>query len=247
MARKKKTDTGVSGAPAWMSTYGDMVTLLLCFFVLLYAFSSLDTAKFISMAESFQRAFNVLPGGAQPTIGPGLGGGDMLPSIPGNADEPVDSDQREEARQVLALVQQAVKAERLENDIRVAITERGVVVSFAEQFLFGEGSARIRPEALRILYKIGQILETIPNKIDVEGHTDSNQPLNSIYGDNWGLSSARAASVTSYLNNELKISANRLKASGLASSAPQVPNDSEGHMILNRRVELVILSLHAIH
>jgi chemotaxis protein MotB len=247
MARKKKVESGASGAPAWMSTYGDMVTLLLCFFVLLYAFSSLDTQKFISMAESFQRAFNVQPGGGQPVAGPSLGGDNMMPSVPGEVDEPTDSDQTERARQVLALVQEAIKAENLEDEVKVSVAERGVVVSFSEQFLFSEGSARIHPEALRILYKIGQIIETIPNKVDVEGHTDSNQPLNSIYGDNWGLSSARAASVTSYLNNELGIDAARLKAVGLASISPQVPNDTEQHMILNRRVELVILSLHEIH
>ena len=226
MARKKKVESGVSGAPAWMSTYGDMVTLLLCFFVLLYAFSSLDTQKFIAVSESIQRALNVLPGGGQPVVGPSSEGNSMLPSIPGEADEPTDSDQTERSRQVLALVQEAIRTEDLEDEIKVAITERGVVVSFSEQFLFSEGSARIRPEARRILYKIGQILDTIPNKIDVEGHTDSNQPLNSIYGDNWGLSSARAASVTSYLNSELGIHAGRLKAVGLASFSPQVPNDT---------------------
>lgn len=242
MARKKKQAEGGGGA-AWMNTYADMVTLLLCFFVLLYSFSSLDTQKFVALSESLQNAFNIQPGGRTATTAPSIEDGSLGEGA-GDADRKTESEQRENSNKVLALVQEAIKTERLEDEIKVEVTERGVAISLSEQLLFNEGSARIHPEAMRILYKIGEILKLVPNQVAVEGHTDSAQPINSIYGDNWGLSSARAASVVSYLNESIKVPEDRLRAVGLSSRSPVIPNDTEEHMRLNRRVDIIVLSLH---
>jgi chemotaxis protein MotB len=246
MARKKKSGGGGGpGAPLWMSTYGDMVTLLLCFFVLLYAFSTLDVQKFTAVAESLQQAFNIMPGGPSTSSRQSIDDG-ALGEGAGDAERPTTSDQTNNSRQVLALVQEAIKTESLEDEITVEVTERGVVVSFSEELLFGEGSARLHPDATRILYKIGSIIKALPNEVSLEGSTDSDVLQNSIYGDNWGLSAARAAVVTSYLDSVLQIPANRLKAVGLGPSAPKVPNDTDEHKALNRRVDMVIMSLHSI-
>ncbi|MDR1944396.1 MAG: OmpA family protein [Synergistaceae bacterium] len=247
MARKKKSGGGGGpGAPLWMSTYGDMVTLLLCFFVLLYAFSTLDVQKFTALTESLQNAFNIQPGGRTDSKSLGLDGG-MTRQGAGDAPKATASDQVENSRQVLALMQETIKNEHLEDEITIEVTERGVVISFSEQFLFDEGSARIHPDALRILFKIGNVVKSLPNMVSLEGNTDSARLQDSIYGDNWGLSAARAAVVASYLNNSLGIPANRLKAVGLGPSSPLVPNDSAEHMAINRRVDMVILSQHSIH
>jgi chemotaxis protein MotB len=247
MARKKKSGGGGGpGAPLWMSTYGDMVTLLLCFFVLLYAFSTLDVQKFTAMAESLQQAFNIMPGGPVASSPVRIEEGALREGA-GDAQRETQSDQVNNSNQVLALMQEAIKKENLGDEIRVVIDERGVVVSFSEQLLFDEGSARIRPTAVRLLYKIGSIIRSLPNDVELEGRTDSAVLQDSIYVDNWGLSAARAAAVTSYLNRELGISVNRLKAVGLGPSRPVSPNDTEEHMALNRRVDMVILSLHSIH
>ncbi|MDR3332144.1 MAG: OmpA family protein [Synergistaceae bacterium] len=243
MARKKKSSGGGGpGAPLWMATYGDMVTLVLCFFVLLYSFSTIDATKFKSMAESMSNAFNVVTGGAAPST-------DSNEVI--RIDEPSqretvpsDSSQTENSNKILALVQEAIKADNLGDEIHVELNERGIQVSISEQLLFQEGSAKLQPTAQRVLYKIGNVLTPLPNEIAVEGHTDSGVPENSIYGDNWGLSSARAASVTSYLNEPVGVPASRLRAVGYAASAPIVPNRSEREMRLNRRVDIMVLSLH---
>jgi chemotaxis protein MotB len=246
MARKKKQATAGPGAPLWLATYGDMVTLVLCFFVLLYAFSTLDTQKFTAMAESLQQAFNVLPGGPSTTSIRSLDDG-ALGEGAGDAARPTASDQTYNANRVLALVQEAIKQENLGDDIIVGMDERGIVISFSEQLLFAEGSARLRPVSLRMLYKIGMVINSLPNEVELEGHTDSAVLENSIYVDNWGLSAARAASVVSYLNREIGISDKRLKAVGLGSAMPKSPNDTEEHMALNRRVDMVILSQHSKH
>lgn len=228
-----------------MATFSDMMTLLLCFFVLLFSFSTLDVKKFEALAVSLQNAFSIQPGGGTSSQTPGVQDGSLLEGF-GDTRHRTDSTQTEISHKVIALVQEAIKNEELDDEINVVVDERGVVVSLSEQLLFSEGSARIHPEALRILYKIGGVLASLPNEISVEGHTDSARPLNSIYGDNWGLSSARASAVVSYLDETLDIPDDRLRAVGLGSTAPLVPNDSEEHMRLNRRIDIVILSRHSV-
>ena len=246
MARKKKSGGGSGpGAPLWMATYGDMVTLVLCFFVLLYSMSTIDAKKFEEMAESMQKAFNISPGGPSSVDSQAVFEGGALPH-PGDSSRPSDSNQVYTSAQVLALVQNALNDDQDRDQVTISITDRGVVVSLSEQLLYDEGSAVIRPEALRLLYKIGGILARLPNTISVEGHTDSAIPERSIYIDNWGLSAARAARVTSYLNDQMAVPQGRIRAVGFGAAAPLVPNNSEENMRLNRRVDIVILSLHAV-
>ena len=245
MARKKKTESGGGGAPAWMATYGDMVTLVLCFFVLLYSFSSLDAKKFEEVAASLQNAFNIQTGGTTTSDVKAIMDG-SLREYQGNANRPTDSDQMYNSNRVLALVQKALKDELNGEEVSVSVNDRGVVIALSEQMLFEEGSAKLHPESLRILYKIGSVVEKLPNDVSVEGHTDSGIPVRSIYIDNWGLSSARAARVTAYLDETAGIPQNRLRAVGMGASAPLVPNISEENMKLNRRVDIVILSVHPV-
>lgn len=245
MARKKRGGGGGGGEAGWLNTYADMVTLLLCFFVLLFAFSSLDAKKFDELAASLQSAFNIQPGGMTPETAPSVSAGALLDGQ-GDTRVVTSSNQTEISHQVLAMIQQAIKEMDLESEIETWVDERGIVVSISEQVLFGEGSARLYPEARRILYKIGSILDKLPNTLAIEGHTDPNRPINSIYGDNWGLSSARAAEVTSYLNETLGITAKRLKAVGLSSTSPKIPNDSPANMRLNRRVDIIVESEHSV-
>ena len=245
MARKKKQQDGGGGCPAWMATYGDMITLVLVFFVLLFSMSSIDARKFEELAESMQKAFNIQPGGPSATERQAIFEGGPMDSA-GDTPRPTDSDQVYTSAQVLALVQSALEDEQDRNQVTVTVTERGVVISLSEQMLFDEGSARLRPEALRVIYKIGGILNQLPHDISVEGHTDSAIPERSMYIDNWGLSAARASRVTAYLNEQMRVSQGRLRAVGFGAAAPLVPNNSEANMRLNRRVDVVILSMHSV-
>lgn len=245
MARRKKGGGGGGGEGSWLNTYADMVTLLLCFFVLLFAFSSLDTQKFDALAASLQTAFNIQPGGLTPDNAPNIEAGRMLDGA-GDTRVVTTSNLTQVSHQVLSMIQQAIKEMNLESEIETWVDERGIIVSISEQLLFDEGSAKIHPEARRILYKIGSILQVLPNRLDIEGHTDPNLPVNSIYIDNWGLSSARAARVTGYLADTVGISPTRMKAVGLSSTMPKIPNDSPSNMRLNRRVDIIIESQHSV-
>lgn len=241
MARKKKQQEAPPGAPLFMATYGDMVTLLLCFFVLLYSFSTLDVKKFEMMAASFQMAFNVQSGG-QTNASPVSVQDGSLSQGQGEVAAQSTGQGAQISQQVLAMVREAIKSEHLEDEIQIVVNERGVSISMSEQLLFDESSAVLHPEAARILYKIGEILKDMPNHISVEGHTDNTQPTGTLFRNNWDLAAARAAVVTAYLNESIGISESRLQAVGMGSSSPVVPNDSSEHRGLNRRVDLVILS-----
>lgn len=241
MARKKKEASGSAGAPLFMATYGDMVTLLLTFFVFLYSFSSIDVQKFKKMMFSFQGALGVLPGGKTIQEDSGVYQG-YVGQDAGDAEKRTEQFKQGVAQQLQALAEK----EGLHKEITVKVNERGVTVSLSEQFLFAPGGADLSPLSRRVLFKIGQILKTFPNQLAVEGHTDNAPLQGGLYKDNWGLSAGRAAVVASYLAGTVGLSPNRLEAVGYGSAKPIVPNDTPEHRALNRRVDLVLLTQHSL-
>jgi chemotaxis protein MotB len=237
MARKKKDPGGPAGAPLFMATYGDMVTLLLTFFVFLYSFSTIDAQKFQKMMFSFQAALGVLPGGQTTQEEQGVWRGNFGVDA-GDANKQTQAFKKGVAERLQALA----KAEGLSDQITVKIDQRGVTVSLSEQFLYAPGAADPSPEARRVLYKIGQVFKEFSNPLAVEGHTDNSPLEGGVYRDNWGLSSARAALIASYLSGRVGIDPRRLQAVGYGSYRPLVPNDTPGHRAINRRVDLVLLT-----
>jgi chemotaxis protein MotB len=237
MARKEKTPPSAPGAPLYMATYGDMVTLVLCFFVLLFAMSSVDAQKFQKAILSLQGSLGVLKGGTTVEVAtePNVSGEDGKAA--GEAPRYVSNTQH-----VAYTINNYLRSEALDKSIQVTITQRGVSVSISDQFLFDSGSAMLKPDGRRVLYKIATLVRDEVPAISIEGHTDAVPLQGGIYRDNWGLSSARAAVVASYLEAEAGVSPQKLQAVGFASYRPMVPNDSPEHRMLNRRVDIVFLS-----
>ncbi|MDR2137761.1 MAG: flagellar motor protein MotB [Synergistaceae bacterium] len=237
MARKQKAPASAPGAPLFMATYGDMVTLILCFFVLLFSMSSVDVQKFKQALLSLQGTFGILKGG--PTL-------EEIQEPNENRDEdmnPGSSAQREmDTRHVAYTIDSYLRSEGLEKSIQMTISQRGVTVSISDQFLFDSGSAELKVEGQRVLYKIATLVRDVVPAISVEGHTDAVPLRGGRYRDNWGLSSARAAVVASYLEASAGVSPHKLQAVGYGSYRPVVPNDYDEHRALNRRVDLVFLS-----
>jgi len=238
MARKRrKIDEGVKGN--WLTTYGDMVTLLLTFFVFLFSFSSIDVQKFQKMIYSFQGAIGVLPGGKSMQEAENVFAGLRGLSAGQSAQETHD---------ILATLQKLdifLREEGLRQDISARVDERGVVISFTEQLLFEPGSAELQPGAKRLLSKVGEVLKELPNQLSVEGHTDNVPLRGGPYKDNWGLSSVRAAVVASFFSEVVGIDPRRLQAVGYGYFRPLVPNDTDDHRRLNRRVDVVVLSRYS--
>ena len=243
MARRKKGPPKSTAAtcPLFMATWGDMVSLLLCFFVLLFAMSSIDTQKAQQIILSLRGSLGVMRGGTTMER--------IERPNPPDANQGRDPGPSSEVRQldtqhVAHTINAFLRAEGLDRSIRVTVNQRGVQVSVSDQFLFDSGSAILRPGGQRVLYRIAQIIRDQVPAIAVEGHTDSVPLRGGIYRDNWGLSAMRAAVVASYLQESGRIEPIKLQAVGFGPTRPMMPNDTPEHRALNRRVDLVLLSQH---
>lgn len=229
------------GAPLWMVTYSDMVTLLLAFFVLLFSFSELDTMRFRSIMLAFQASVGVLDGGMR------LVQDDT--AIQGRTDFDLQDINwnRPELQQQLSDVHTIIQAFLTQRDfgdtMQVALTERGVTVRFADRVLFDLGKAELKSEALAVLSELAGLLETIPNHVRVEGHTDDLPINNERFPSNWELSTARATTVLRYLVEEHGMAPDSLSAAGYGEYRPIEDNATAENRAQNRRVDIVLLRL----
>ncbi|MCA0972777.1 flagellar motor protein MotB [Halobacillus litoralis] len=254
LRRKKKSNN--NGAPKWMTTYADMVTLILVFFVLLFSISQINLVKFDAIAESFRNRmiFDFYPSPIEsenPTEatkvqenGETTNEFEEPTEDPGNIAEN-DTAAREAAEDLEELkqeVDQYLENNQLNDIISANQTERGIVLVLEEQLLFETSEAEILDQAKPFLSKVGTLLMNIPNFIKVEGHTDNRQISTFRYPSNWELSGARASSVIRYLvNNTQGLAPSRFTAVAYGETRPVVPNDSPENWSKNRRVEIVIL------
>ncbi|MFC4022504.1 flagellar motor protein MotS [Oceanobacillus longus] len=240
-----------SGAPKWMVTYSDMVTLILVFFILLFSMSQIDHVKFDAISESFQNRmiFDFFPSPVpmeNPTESTDhMESGEETNEFdtPTQMDNVTDRDEPEKEDSLNDLVHNVenyLDEYELNNVISADRTERGVVLVLQESILFDSGEANILDEGQPFLDRIGTLLSDIPNHVKVEGHTDSRPISNYRFPSNWELSGARASSVVRYLISENDLDIARFSTVGYADTRPLVPNSPE-NWSQNRRVEIVIL------
>jgi chemotaxis protein MotB len=239
MARRKRSeDAPPIGAPAWMLTYGDLVTQVLAFFVLLFAFSNVDAQKFDQSVISLKGAFGVLTGGR--TVDRS-----QLTEFPPERELPnLGSDEEiQQLATLKVLVEEKAEQAGFKESVTLSLDERGLVLRFADSALFDSGKADHRPEAVKALDQVADILTKIPNEIRVEGHTD-NRPISTAqFPSNWELSMGRAGAVVRYLQVKHEVPPDRLAGIGYGEYRPVAPNDSDRNRQLNRRVDIVILRL----
>jgi chemotaxis protein MotB len=231
MGRKKVEDPPAPGAPAWMATYGDMVTLLLCFFVLLFSFANLDVQKFKAITVSLNGSLGVLDSGMTVSMEP------LINSFP--SDSPTE--EIEEFSILYEEMSEFVKENNLETSIVLILDERGLLVRFMDNVLFDSGKADLTLSAREIIDKVAEIIRENDKNVRVEGHTD-NVPINTIrFPSNWELSTTRAVNVVKYLIEECGIEAKRMSASGYSDQHPIDDNTTQIGRQKNRRVDMVIL------
>lgn len=240
MRRKKKNSSDEGGSPGWITTFSDLMTLLLTFFILLYSFSTLDAVKFKNVASALQ---SVLLGEAKPTIFPNdIPPGEMpaMDPLPVPAQESEDTFDNELAS-LFTIVQNFVDSEGLEAKITVKTNIRGVIIDINERVLFDSGKADLKEDSLEILDKVGVLINRFDNEMIVEGHTDNN-PINTPQFDsNWELSVIRAVNVLRYFTETKGLSTRRISAAGYGEYQPIETNDTISGRAYNRRVNILIL------
>lgn len=239
MGRKRGQEEAKAGAPEWMTTYGDMVTLLLCFFVLLFALSTIDAQKFRAIMQSFQGSLGVMKGGK--TI-------ENNPYIHEALEEEKTTKQLEELEDFKKLqekIEAYLEQNGFQNEILVDLEPRGLLLRFKDNVLFDSGKADLKGHASETLLFLSDLLkqdEFASKYIRVEGHTDTDPIIRSQrYPTNWELSVARASNVVRFLIEEAGLQPDRLSASGYSQYHPIAPNDTDINKSKNRRVDIVIL------
>jgi chemotaxis protein MotB len=227
---RKKKEEDAENLERWLLTYADLITLLLAFFVVMYSMSQIDAKRFGEMSESLHGILK--------------GGDNVL-----NPDEVV---QTEDGHGVLKLgnlrmLQKAIEGKSEERkklqDVQTEITERGLVIHIVERALFQEGSSTLQGNSWEVLDLIYNEIDTIPNHIRVEGHTDDRPIMTEKFPSNWELSSSRATEVVRYFVNEYSFPPNRISALGYGEFRPIQPNNSIENRARNRRVDIVILTM----
>ncbi|MFC7061497.1 flagellar motor protein MotS [Halobacillus seohaensis] len=255
MKLKRRHRENLKGSPKWMTTYADMITLILVFFILLFSMSQINLVKFDAVAESFRNRMilDFYPSTVEndnPTEqtdvqenGEESNEFDDPTENPDNvaADE-ADSESDEDLDQLVEDVDEFLENNELHDTISATRTDRGVVLVLQEQLLFEASEAIINSSGKPFLRKVGRLLKNIPNHVKVEGHTDGRSIATFQYPSNWELSGARAGSVIRFLTTNTEgLKASRLSAAAYADTRPIAPNDSPENWQKNRRVEIVIL------
>ncbi len=198
----------------WLLSLSDLLTLLLTFFVMLFAISTPDASKMAEMAK-------------------GMGG--MMGGAKKAAPAAVDPMGVTQVR-----IQAVITDNNLVNDVDMASDSRGIVLFSRGDFFFASGGAELLPDTKLFLKKVAAIIKTMPNTVLVEGHTDDVPTHTDIFPSNWELSTARAAMVVRYFVEEEKLDPKQFIVSGYAEYKPRFPPTPENRG-KNRRVEIVIM------
>jgi chemotaxis protein MotB len=253
MARKHEHEDHVNHE-AWAIPYGDLVTLLLAFFVVMYAVSSVNEGKYRVLSDSLTAAFRGTPRTMEPVpIGdkPAKAkGDDTLAGIKPNQAIKFPEKSEQEASEDEALQAQlrqmtddlqAAMQELIDQDmIRVQRAPSWVEVEIKTDILFPSGSAEIEAAAVAILERLAAILADRPYPIRIEGHTDNRPIRTAQFPSNWELSAARAARIVR-LFEQRGITATRMVVAGMGENQPLAENTTPEGRNRNRRVALVIL------
>lgn len=235
--KKKHEEHGVD--ESWLLPYSDLLTLLLALFIVLFASSSIDEAKFTQMSTVFNEIFDG-------------GNGVMEQAAPTTVPVPKDSiEQHEENNSYLEdqrslgeiqdRLDNYIAVHELENQFETKLTDEGLLVTIRDSILFSPGKAEIKPEYMSLADDIAQLLVfDKPRHIVITGHTDNLPMNNAEFSSNWELSVMRAVNFLKILIDSGKVDPLLFSAKGYGEYHPIATNDNAEGRSKNRRVEVLI-------
>lgn len=233
MAKMIDEDDCPEGLPGWLATFGDLMSLLLTFFVLLLSFSTTEEIKFKNAMGSLKASLGVFetkPEMTQPIRV-------TLPLVRGSIR------QSQNIRQSAENLEKTLSDEGLEGDVSLTGTSAGIMIRIQAPVLYDVGGAELKSEIRNVLMDLGGLLRELPNQVVVRGHTD-NVPIanpSAEFPTNWELSYQRAVNVVRFLITETLVMPTRMAAEGYGEYRPIAPNDTPEGRAKNRRVEILIL------
>ncbi len=230
----KKEPECPAGAPLWMVTFSDLVTLLLTFFVLLLSMANMDEVKFDDAKSSIKEAF-----GFSNVTTTTKFKVPVLPSPPVTKFSPLP---RENSLKVYKRIKTELQLSKIHKNVELVKRKDGaIILRINDSVLFAPGQATVNPSAYPLLRKIADIIRPLPMTVRIEGHTD-NTPLSGAKMTNWDLSVARAVSVLRFYTRGKLFTQDRTAATGYGATHPVVPNTTPENRKKNRRVDFVLKS-----
>lgn len=245
--RSRARHSGSSSRDRWLLSYADFMTLLFAFFTTMYAVSTVDAGKLLSVAEGLHTAFD-RPGidtsvarpmaPLQPSAMSGI-----LPSGKGIVG-PVDGDAAHTAAPPDARreIERALNEDLAAHRIQLTEDRRGLVLSLPEAGSFPAGSADMSGAAGQVMTRLSSALQGLPNTIRIEGHTDDTPIHTARFTSNWELSTARATEVVQFLIQQGGLAPDRMSAAGYGAFHPLADNASPDGRARNRRVDVIVLN-----
>jgi chemotaxis protein MotB len=251
--------------PAWVVTFADLMSLLMCFFVLLLSFSEIDAQKFKQIAGELSKAFGVQreipaleipmgtspifdkfsPAPPEPTVVNEIrqtttDQQPQLQTLNDPTEQAVQDAIQEQMDANLAEILDVLEPAIMDGRINVSEDQRRIVIRVEEKGSFPSGSAQLTWEFEGLLLDMAEVLADMPGDLAVEGHTDNIPIRTERFFSNWDLSAARAAAVANVLLARDQVSPERLRVTGLADTRPRVANTTADNRAKNRRVEIII-------
>ncbi len=229
MPRRDKNKGGEEGSTTeWALSYGDLMTLLMTFFVLIVSFSTTELIKFRQAMGSLKGSMGVLQEEE---------GNSMI-----KKDMPINSSTVEQSVMLRTLqdIEDQVFLMNAEDVVDIEINKTGVTFRLNNELLFDLGMATLKPGIQEILGHIGMLIQRFSCEVKVEGHTDDLPISTAQFPSNWNLSAARAVSVVRYFVETMALNPERFAAVGCGQYRPLVPNNTEMHRSQNRRVEIAL-------
>ena len=250
--------------PAWLATFADLMSLLMCFFVLLLSFSEMDALKFKQLAGSMNEAFGVQRDIKTKTIpkGTSIIAKEFSPGRPSptalkvmrqhttddnknnldfNDGKGEGGTEKEKIEKRLEKLKKGLHDQIGKGSIEVTGDNKRTIIRIREKGSFPSGSDRLRPGFEPVIKKIADALVDLKGRIQISGHTD-NIPISTFrFKSNWELSSARAVSILNAILKVKKIPDNRFVIQGHADNDPLIPNTTSQNRAINRRVEIIVL------
>lgn len=252
MARKQRDE---GGGYSYMDTYGDMVTLLLCFFVLLFSMSTVDNEKWEIIIKAFSNEDGntsqivMIPAGDGSDYAPAAGEKGTMAEVGEKDSSSVtatsESEEIEDLEQLAQMIQSFLEQSQLEESVSVESQGKNAVYMTFDNNLFFDGdSYTLRQSAYDILGYLGNLFKAAEGEIfmiRINGHTAAIPGLENYEVNDWDLSSLRANRVATYFEEQTGISSKKLMTNGWGKNHPVAENDTEEGRVQNRRVDIQIL------
>lgn len=221
------------GAPEWLTTYSDLVTLLLTFFVLLFSMAQVDKDKFEAVAQSLQTSFAGI--NAEHVNQ----GDDFIKLIDNYINE--ESLKQQKLDNAKKQIEEYLAESEFGDNITLIENDDELILRFDSVILFDLGKAELKKPAQEVLEMIGDMLNQLEHDIVVQGHTDDLPIETLLYPSNWELSTKRATNVVLFLVDVCGLDPKRFTATGNAEFRPIRPNDTEENRAKNRRIDIAIV------